>query len=179
MAEPESESIFRWETLKEIERSDLNYADPVPGMNCEIELITGEAIEVWRALDRQQYFCHGLTFGGRECPEGPISPWSGRPVATILNALYEFVEPESDARSGDILVWRGIDLGSTPHSAIISQVSVSGEDEFLDDITTMMQTKNGMASEVIVALESLFADYGESYNVYRRCDSSSSKGALS
>jgi hypothetical protein len=76
--------IFKWETLREVGPYDLRYAVPVPGKLYEVELTSGPGVQVWRASDGQQYFCHGLTFGGKEAPGGPISPFSGRPVETIM-----------------------------------------------------------------------------------------------
>jgi hypothetical protein len=82
-------SIFRWETLKEIDPFVLRFNPPLPGKRFEVELTSGRKVRVWRADDGKQYFCHGLTFGGKEAPGGPISPFTGSSVETILEFHYE------------------------------------------------------------------------------------------
>jgi hypothetical protein len=66
----------------------------------EVELTSGPRVRVWRAGDAQHYFCHGLTFGGKEAPGGPISPFSGKAVETILQRHYHSV-PEPEAKPGE------------------------------------------------------------------------------
>jgi hypothetical protein len=101
-------SIFTWDTMKEVGVHDLQHqGQRVPGKMYEVELTNGKVVRVWRSDDGQQYFCHGLTFGGKEAPGGVISPYTGRPVETILQAHDEKI-PEVQARAGDILVWRGL-----------------------------------------------------------------------
>jgi hypothetical protein len=107
-----------------------------------------------------------LTFGGKEAPGGPISPFTGKPVEVILEEHYQSI-PEAQAQPGDILVWRGLAPDTTPHSAVlIGPVFAPGRNH-LDD-TTRLQTKNGMQPESNTSLAQLIMNYGESYNVYRR-----------
>jgi hypothetical protein len=159
--------MFHWDTLKEIGPHELYYRRmPVPGKMYEVELTTGETIHVWRSDDGQQYFCHGLTFGGTVAPGGAISPYTGKPVQTILEEYYQMI-PEEQARGGDILVWRGIASETTPHSAILTDpILVQGKSYLAD--STKLQTKNGLSPEMNMTLEELIDIYGESYNVYRR-----------
>src|SRR5437016_6168421 len=113
-------SLFKWETLREIGSHTLNYREPIHGTILAVELISGHRVTVFRADDRRMYFCHGLTFGGKEAPGGTVSPFSGKDVRTILDNHYRLVEPETAAVAGDILVWWGPDDG-TPHSAILTE----------------------------------------------------------
>ena len=85
----------------------LSYDEPVHGKVFEVELVSGPKVRVFRADDGQFYFCHGLTFGGKEAPGGAASPFSGKDVRTILDHHYRLVDPEAGAVQGDILVWRG------------------------------------------------------------------------
>jgi hypothetical protein len=125
----EHESIFRWDTLKETGPYVLRYSDlSVPGKAYEVTLRSGETVRVWRADDSRQYFCHGLTFGGKAAPGGPISPF-GEYVPTILRRYYELV-PEDQARAGDILVWRGLDADDVQHSAILTGPVLTGGEGF-------------------------------------------------
>jgi hypothetical protein len=158
--------IFRWETLREIGRYDLWYENPVPGAMHEVELTSGKTtIRVWRADDGRQYFCHGLTFGGKDAPGGPVSPFTGEAVETILQGHYQPV-PEAEARPGDILVWRGLAPDTTPHSAILTDAVIAPGKDYLDE-ATRLQSKNGMQPEQNLSLGQLIRDYGESYNVFR------------
>jgi hypothetical protein len=160
------ESLFRWETLKEVRPYTLLYEQPVPGTVLEVELIGGAKVRVWRADNRQDYFCHGLTFGGKGAPGGPVSPLSDH-VSTILRGHYEKI-PEGEATIGDILVWRGIDDDDILHSAILVEpVKVPGKTYL--DYASGLRTKNGMEPEVTMTLERLIDPYyGESYHAYRR-----------
>ncbi len=171
MSTPSSPSgsgpIFRWVTLKEVGRRDYQHRGrPVPGKVFEVELTSGPTVLVWRADDGRQYFCHGLTFGGKKALGGPVSPCTGRPVETILREYYDQV-PEADAKKGDILVWRGIGLISTPHSAVLTGPVVVRGTDYLD-YATRLRTKNGFSAERTTTLLRLIRAYGESYNVYRR-----------
>jgi hypothetical protein len=132
----------------------------------EVELTSGAVVRVWRAEDGQQYFCHGLTFGGKEAPGGPVSPFSGQVVETILQQHYHLVT-ESEARPGDILVWRGVDPDSTPHSAVLTDPTMAPGRNFLDE-TTRVRSKNGMLPECNLTLGELIQNYGEAYNVFRK-----------
>lgn len=135
-------------------------------MMCEVLLASGSLIQVWRSADGQQYFCHGLTFGGKGAPGGAVSPYTGWSVETILRECYELV-PEELAAPGDILVWKGVAPETTPHSAILTQPIVHpGEDQL--GVTSRLQTKNGLSPETNMPLQRLIAIYGESYNAYRR-----------
>jgi hypothetical protein len=163
---PPPEPIFKWETLREIGAHDLGYAPAVPGKMCEVELSSGVPVQAWRAADGQQYFCHGLTFGGKDAPGGPVSPFTGRAVETILQEHYRPI-PEATALPGDILVWRGIAPDTTPHSAILTVVIVPSGKSYLDE-ATRLQSKNGMHPEQSLPLRDLIRRYGESYNAYRR-----------
>lgn len=159
--------MFKWDTLKEVGPHDLrSQGSVIRGKACEIELTNGRTIRVWRADDGQQYFCHGLTFGGKQAPGGAISPYTGEPVETILGAYYELID-EAQARQGDILVWEGLAPETTPHSAILTIPRVVPGTAYLDDGTTL-RTKNGLWPETDMELWELFRPYGESYNAYRR-----------
>lgn len=162
-----SGAIFKWETLEEVAPHDLHYEPPIPGKMYKVELASGETVRVWRGDDLLSYFCHGLTFGGKNAPGGPVSPYSGEEVNTILQNEYVPVQPESSAVAGDILVWHDPD-GNTPHSAILDQPVVSPGTAFLD-YESKLVTKNGKEPETVMTLEQLIEDYyGESYRVYRR-----------
>ncbi len=161
------ESIFRWDTLKEIGPYPLRYSDgSVPGKAYEVALRSGETVRVWRADDSRQYFCHGLTFDGKAAPGGPISPF-GEHVPIILRRYFELV-PEGEARAGDILVWRGLDADDIQHSAVLTAPVLVAGKAYLD-YSTRLQTKNGIDPETNTELGKLVEDlYGESYNVFRR-----------
>jgi hypothetical protein len=137
----EAEPIFVWKSLREVGPRTLYYQPPVQGRVFEVELTSGAMVQVFRAADGQFYFCHGLTFGGKEAPGGAVSPFSGKDVRAILDNHYRLVEPESAAVAGDILVWRG--LGDTPHSAILTQPVVREGMDYLDYSSTV-RTKNGV-----------------------------------
>jgi hypothetical protein len=158
--------IFRWETLREIGPHDLGYQPPVPGTMMEVTLTSGAIVRVWRSTDARQYFCHGLTFGGRGAPGGPVSPYTGKSVETVLRECYQSI-PEAEARADDILVWRGIEPETTPHSAVLTEVArLPGRGELHE--SSRLISKNGMLPEGVFTLEELWAIYGESYGVYRR-----------
>lgn len=163
-------SIFVWDTLKEIGSHDLKYeSGTMSGKIVEVELTSGEKVHAWRAVNGQDYFCHGLTFGGKEAPGGAVSPFSGKDVQIILDNHYRFVDPESDAVPGDILVWKGLG-GDTPHSAILTDPVVLPGKKYLD-YASKVRTKNGRYTETEMTLERLTGDeffYGDSFNVYRR-----------
>jgi hypothetical protein len=121
---------------------------------------------VWRANNGQDYFCHGLTFGGTEAPGGPISPL-GDHVPTILRGHFE-VLAEADAKAGDILVWRGVSVSDVVHSAILTDPLPATGATYLD-YAARLQTKNGIQPEANMTLGTLVENYfGESYNAYRR-----------
>jgi hypothetical protein len=159
--------MFKWATLREA-GADVRrlQSEEIPGKVYEVELTTGAKIEVWRADDGRQYFCHGLTFGGKEAPGGAVSPY-GKEVPVILRAYYTPV-PESAVETGDILVWRGLDPNDIIHSAIVTEAA---RDEGRADLdySTRLQTKNGFEPETNMTLRQLVDEfYGESYNTYRR-----------
>jgi hypothetical protein len=159
--------MFQWETLKEIGSHDLKYQGRiVTGKVLEVELAGGKAVRVWRADNGQDYFCHGLTFGGKEAPGGAISPLSDH-VSIILREHYESVA-EQEARAGDIVVWTGADENDVVHSAILTDpVLAQGEDVL--DYSARLQTKNGILPETSMTLEKLVEDYyGETFRVYRK-----------
>jgi hypothetical protein len=159
-------TIFKWETLREVGPDTRRFRErEVPGKACEVELISAEKIQVWRADDGRQHFCHGLTFGGKEAPGGVISPY-GNEVPTILHAQYELVQ-EAHATAGDVLIWRGIDRNEVVHSAILTGPVVPAGKTYLD-YASRLQSKNGMKPEANLTLEELILEYGESYNTYRR-----------
>lgn len=168
MSPDDHNPFFRWGSLRTIQKHDLNTRPAVPGMMLEVELTSGETIRVWRGDDGQSYFCHGLTFGGKDSPGGPISPYTGPPVETILARFFAEVIPEVLAKPSDIVVWRSPDpLESTPHSAIITQPVVLIGTNYLGYETKLL-TKNGVRPEVEMTFEDLVAIYGETYNVYSR-----------
>jgi hypothetical protein len=158
--------LFKWETLREVSADTRRLRDrEILGSAWEVELISGETIRVWRAEDGREYYCHGLTFGGKEAPGGAASPY-GNQVPTILHAHYELV-PEAQAKGGDIVVWRGIDRNDVVHSAILTGPVVAAGKNYLDG-TSRLQSKNGIRPEASLSLEELLLEYGESYNTYRR-----------
>ena len=163
------ESIFRWDTLRDLGPHTLPFKEPIPGRILEVELTSGHTITVFRADDGLFYFCHGLTFGGKDAPGGPVSPFSGKGVRTILDNHYAWVDPETDARAGDVLVWHG-PSDETPHSAILIVPVVLAGQNYLD-YSCLLRSKNGKLPEAEMTLERLVAgpdSYGESYRVYRR-----------
>lgn len=165
----ESAPIFKWESMRVVGRQTLGYEQPVHGTVVVVELISGPVVRVFRADDRQFYFCHGLTFGGKQAPGGAVSPFSGKDVRTILESHYQPVVPESGAVRGDILVWKGLD-DDTPHSAILIEPFVQKGRNYLD-YSSKVQTKNGRLPETEMTLDRLTGDeftYGDSFDVFRR-----------
>jgi hypothetical protein len=165
----EHEPLFRWETLRDVGPLALAYEEPVYGRVFEVELTSGPKVRVFRADDERFYFCHGLTFGGKQAPGGPVSPFSGKDVRTILEGHYRVVAPESGAVPGDVLVWKGLG-DETPHSAILTEPVVQPGKNYLD-YTSRIQTKNGRLPETEMTLERLSGDeftYGDSFTVFRR-----------
>jgi hypothetical protein len=159
--------IFRWETLREVGTHALRYLRPIPGRVFEVELVSGPKIEVWRGDDGVTYFCHGLTFGGKEAPGGPVSPFSDHDVMTIVRHHFDIVQPHSAAAVADILVWQ-TPAGETPHSAVLVE-SVVIPGRLVLDYGSKLQTKNGIEPETTMTLEQLVKIYyGETYKVYRR-----------
>jgi hypothetical protein len=168
-ATEEPESIFKWQTMREIGPHALPFKDPVHGKTFEVELTSGPTIRVFRADDGQFYFCHGLSFGGTQAPGGAVSPFSGQDVWIILENHYRLVDPESAAEDGDVLVWCG-PSGETPHSAILTGAVVLPGTSYLD-VRSQLRSKNGKLPEATMTLQQLVEGpqgYGESYNVYRR-----------
>jgi len=164
----DQESMFKWETLKEVGTQDLQHQGQVyPGKVYEVQLTNGQRINAWVADDRLQYFCHGLTFGGKDAPGAPVSPFTGRPVETILEGYYHPI-PDSQARANDILVWKGVPPETTPHSAILTEARLEPGEEYLSETTTRLQTKNGLFPETNVPLRDLIRIYTDNYNAYRR-----------
>jgi hypothetical protein len=165
----EPEPLFKWETVREVGPRTLPYEQPVHGKVFEVELTSGPKVQVFRAADRRFYFCHGLTFGGTQAPGGPVSPFSGKDVRTILENHFRLVDPESSAVPGDILVWKGLG-DDTPHSAILIEPVVRPGTNILAD-SSKVQTKNGRLPETAMTLERLTGDefnYGDSFEVFRR-----------
>jgi hypothetical protein len=165
----EQEPIFKWETMREVGPHTLLYEQPVQGKVLEVELTSGPKIQVFRADDGLFYFCHGLTFGGKQAPGGAVSPFSGKHVRIILDNHYRLVDSEAGAVRGDILVWRGLG-DDTPHSAILTEPVVQQGKNYLD-YSSKVQTKNGRLSETEMTLERLTGDeftYGDSFHVFRR-----------
>jgi hypothetical protein len=98
--------LFQWDPLTEVGTQELRYQDrTVPGRILEVEMTGGEKVRLGRADDGREYFCHGLTFDGKEAPGGAISPL-GDHVPTILRVHYQAVA-ETQARAGGIVVWWG------------------------------------------------------------------------
>ena len=161
--------MFKWDTMREVRPHTLPFKEPVQGKVFEVELTSGQKVNVFRAHDGQFYFCHGLTFGGKDAPRGAVSPFSGKAVQIILENHYRLVNPESAAVAGDILVWRGPG-DETPHSAILTgPVFLPGEN--ILDYSSQLRSKNGKLPEATLTLERLVDgphSYGESYRVYRR-----------
>ena len=152
--------------MREVGRHELAYKVPVRGTVFEVELITGAVVRVFRGDDGEFYFCHGLTFGGKDAPGGPVS---GPDVTTILAELFRQIVPEANAVEGDVLVWYDSD-GFPVHSAIVRNAQVELSTLGLHP-ATIVQTKNGKLPERIVMLEQLIDGpdgYGESYRAYHR-----------
>jgi hypothetical protein len=164
--------MFRWETLREVGTHDMLFeSGMVRGKAFEVEMTNGEKVRVWRSADGQQYFCHGLTFGGVNCCTGAVSPY-GDDVPKILDAHYVPV-PESQARSGDVLVWRGGAANEVIHSAILAKAVLAPGKNYLDYSATLL-TKNGILPPAVMTLGELIGRfYGESYNVFRNKQSES------
>ena len=160
------EPIFKWDTIKEVGAHELKYQDrTVAGKIFEVELSSGAPVRVWRADNGQEYFCHGLTFGGKDVPGGVLSPL-GDHVMTILRGHYESI-PEVHAKAGDILVWQGASASDVVHSAILTDAIVAKGTNQLDFLARL-QTKNGILPETNMTLGLLIENYyGESYKVYR------------
>jgi hypothetical protein len=147
----------------------LPFKEPVRGKIIQVELTSGHEIRVFRADDAAFYFCHGLTFGGKEAPGGAVSPFSGEDVRTIIDNHYRLVNPESAAAAGDILVWSGPG-GETPHSAILVDPVVQSGASY-PDYRSQFRSKNGKQPEATMTLQRLVdgpEGYGELYTVYRR-----------
>ncbi len=162
----EEKAIFKWETMREVEVKTLHYQmGDIAGKDFEVELTSGPKVTVWRSDDGQQYFCHGLTFGGKEAPGGAISPY-GKEVPAILSGHYDPVS-ESQAKPGDILVFRGADANEVVHSAVLTDAVVTQGRTYLD-YATRLQSKNGSKPEANLTLEAVILEYGEFYNTYRR-----------
>jgi hypothetical protein len=102
----------------------------------------------------------------RLCPGGPISPFTGKPVETILQHHYQIIS-EKESRPGDILVWKGADPDSTPHSAVLTEANILEGKDYLAD-NAVLRSKNGILPEANLMLDQLNQDYGETYNVYRK-----------
>src|SRR5215813_1764419 len=120
-AGPQYGPLFKWQTMRAVHPHTLRYKGipPIPGEIFEVELTSGHKVRVWRGEDGAHYFCHGLTFGGKEAPGGIVSPW-GEDVPIILQNHYNLVEAEAQAKAGDILVWRGIEANDVIHTAILT-----------------------------------------------------------
>jgi hypothetical protein len=165
----EREPLFRWDTLCEVGPWTLAYEQPIHGKVLEVQLTSGPKVQVFRAGAGEFYFCHGLTFGGKQAPGGAVSPFSGKDVRTILDNHFRLVDPESGAVPGDILVWKGLGA-DTPHSAILLEPVVLPGRTYLDD-SSKVRTKNGRLPETEMPLERLTGDeflYGDSFHVFRR-----------
>ncbi len=93
-----SQSMFKWDTMRDVSPHTLPFKEPIQGSMLEVELTCGQKINVFRAHDGLFYFCHGLTFGGKDAPGGAISPFAGQSVQTILQIYYVLVSPESETR---------------------------------------------------------------------------------
>jgi hypothetical protein len=159
-------TIFKWDTLREVGSDTLRYqSGAIPGKIYEVELTSGPKVRVWASDDGLQYFCHGLTFGGKEAPGGAVSPY-GKEVPTVLSGHYDAV-PEVQAQPGDIVVWRGAGANDIVHSAILMEVVIAPGTNYLD-YSTRVQSKNGNKPEANLTLEEIILEYGESYNTYRR-----------
>jgi hypothetical protein len=158
--------IFKWHPMADLGPHEFPYeGGTVQGRLFEVELTSGVKVHVWRADSGQHYFCHGLAFGGREAPGGPVSPL-GEYVPAILRGHYEPVA-EAEAVAGDILVWRGKSADDVTHSATLTHPVTATGAQYLDD-ATRLQTKNGILPETNTTLGKLIDRYGEAYNTYRR-----------
>src|SRR5436853_6192481 len=95
-----SESLFKWESMRDVGALTLPYEQPIQGKVFEVELSSGPRVQVFRAGDGQFYFCHGLTFGGKHAPGGAVSPFSGTDVRTILDNHYRRLDRSEERRVG-------------------------------------------------------------------------------
>jgi hypothetical protein len=156
-----------WESLRPI---GPEVADGIPGTRSVGRTHAGEGVAVWKG-ENGEYFCHALTFGGKEAPRGPFSPHA-EAVDTLLAAGrgYRPVEVH-EARAGDVVVWRDRSTDRVLHSALLVNVEVyqSRGQSFFDDVTTTLRSKNGAnAPEGISILLDLDAQYGTTRSVFRK-----------
>jgi hypothetical protein len=162
-----TQPIFRWETLRIINRHVLPLREQVEGVTMEVELLTGKRVRIFRADGGEFYFCHGLTFGGTGAPGGAVSPFSDQSVKTILEDFFLEVQ-ESNAVAGDILVWWNVD-DNPSHSALLVKPIMARKWDKLD-YDSVLRSMNGSQPERDMSLGKLCGDtdsYGEAYRVYR------------
>src|SRR6266566_4820247 len=74
--------------------------------------------------DRSTTAMTACSICGKDAPGGPISPFIGQPVETILQAYFVAI-PEAQAGPGDILVWKGPAPETTPHSAVLATTALA------------------------------------------------------
>jgi hypothetical protein len=120
-------------------------------------------------------WCHGLSFGGADLPNGPrMSILSGDSVTVLRTQLYRRIV-EGDARVGDVMVWRP--LQQNPHSAVLTHVVLEADGLSMSRVLTRLQTKNGvLLPEMNMSLDELMhghpqllpAGYGPNAHPYRR-----------
>jgi hypothetical protein len=156
-----------WESLQPI---GPEVADGVPGTRYVGRTYAGEAVAVWKG-ENGEYFCHALTFGGKEAPRGPFSPHA-EAVDTLLAPGRGFRSVEvHEARTGDVVVWRDRSTNRVLHSALLETVVrfLSRGLSFFDDEMTTLRSKNGAKDpETISTLLDLDLRYGTTRRVYRK-----------
>lgn len=165
--------------------------------NYTVRTDSGQVIHVYdctnRLTGKENYECHGLTFGGskiaigkgtnnRVHAEGPFTP-IGNDVPIILKEAWQWIDCK-DATAGDIVVWFTDDratrkqlatgnmpLGSVQHSAtFVKVVAVHGE---LQLALSLVDSKNGLEARRTQSMQDTimnprFGNYGSHYRCYRR-----------
>lgn len=140
---------------------------------------TGEMVRVFRSSDGQVYFCHGLSSGGVDVPNGRFSPLSegtgspmGGGMALLLDRSYQQIG-RADARPGDLVAWRETHpqlQNDINHSAPLTHVDRINTGQGVDfhAVNTRLQTKNGpFVSEANMTLGDLMREYGHTIEVWR------------
>jgi len=138
---------------------------PPGGYNYFITTDRGTPITVWVALDNNEnmrYWCHGHSLGTYR--RWLYSVYSGSDMENVIRDEYRYVLP-ADVQSGDIAVWP-----TFGHSAIVQ--TVVKNNGVIDEIRTIMSTKNGRAPATIMSLEQVKIVYasslGTNVDYYRR-----------
>jgi hypothetical protein len=167
------DAIFRkkhgidWSTLQLVGPED---GDGVPGNRYVGKTYAGTIVVVWKG-ENGEYFCHALTFGGKDAPNGPFSPHGATVDILMSSGGFRLIEV-SESQIGDVIVWRERRTDRVIHSALLENVDVylaQGGEHFFDDVSTILRSKNGAkAAEGTFTLLDLDTQYGTTRKVYRR-----------